>query len=89
MEELSVEAVLLLLGRANHFAQLVFLGELTGESAQILDEIVASGNDGVLGSDFAVGLDPELELGDQRVRNPVARKQDVGALQQTRTEQVA
>lgn len=89
MEELSVEAVLLLLGRANHFAQLVLLGELTGESAQILDEIVASGNDGVLGSDFAVGLDPELELGDQRVRNPVASKQDVGALQQTRTEQVA
>lgn len=84
-----VETVLLLLRRSNHLAQLILLGELTGESAQIFDEIIASCDDSVLGGDFAVGLDTELELGNQRVRDLVPSEQHVRALQQTRTEQVA
>lgn len=66
---LSVHAVLLLLSRSHHLAQLIFLGEFTGEGTQVLDQIVARRDDGVLGSDFTIGLDTKLELGDQRVRH--------------------
>ena len=66
---LSVHAVLLLLSRSHHLAQLIFLSEFTGEGTQVLDQIVACRDDGILWSDFTVGLNTKLELGDQRVRH--------------------
>jgi len=59
----------LLLGGAHHLTQLVFLGELTGEDTQVLDQLVACGNHRFLGSNLAIGLDAKLKLGDKRVRH--------------------
>lgn len=87
--KLGVEAILLLLGGPDHLAQLELLGELAREGAQVLDEIVAGRDDGVLGSDLAVGLHTQEELGDQWMRDLVSSKQHVGVLQQTRAQQVA
>lgn len=61
--------LLLLLGGANHLTQLILLGELARENAQILHQFMASGNDPFLGSDLTVGLNTEFDLGDQGVRS--------------------
>lgn len=66
---LSVEAILLLLGRSNHLAQLILLGELTGENTQVLDQVVTGCDHSVLGSNLTVGLNTQFELGKQRVRD--------------------
>lgn len=66
---LSVEAVLLLLSRSHHLAQLILLGEFTGENTQVLDQVVARRDHSILGGDLAVGLNTELELRNQRVRH--------------------
>lgn len=62
-------AILLLLGGANHLAQLVFLGKFTGENTQVLDQLVARGNHRFLGSNLTIGLNTEFKLGDKRVRH--------------------
>lgn len=66
---LSIDAVLLLLGRSNHLSQLILLGELTGENTQVLNQVVTGCDHGVLGSDLTVGLDTQFKLGKQGVRD--------------------
>lgn len=66
---LSIEAILLLLGRSNHLAQLILLGELTGENTQVLDQVVTGCDHSILGSNLTVGLNTQFELGKQRVRD--------------------
>ena len=66
---LSVEAILLLLGRSNHLAQLILLGELTGENTQVLDQVVTGRDHSVFGSNLTVSLNTQFELGKERMRD--------------------
>jgi hypothetical protein len=56
---------------------------------QILDDILAAPDDGLLRCDCAVGLHAELEGSEERVRNFVGREDDVVVLEETLGEEVA
>lgn len=68
--------------------QLHFLGKLAAEDLEVLDDIAAGVDDGLLGSDGAIGADAQLEAGEERVRHLVAGERDVLVLVQTRGQQV-
>lgn len=53
----------------NHLAQFVLLCELAGQSLEVGNEGLASGNQSLLGGDIAVGLDPELKSCEEWVGN--------------------
>lgn len=58
---------LLLISRIGHLAQLVFLGEFSGQDSQILDQGLASIYHCVARGDFAICLYAQLEVGGKRV----------------------
>jgi hypothetical protein len=62
---------------SSHLLQLEFLGELLVELLQLGDELAASLDNGGFGSDLAVGVDAELEGGEERVRDFVGGESDV------------
>lgn len=51
----------------HHLAQLEFLGELAAQLAQLGDEGFGDADDGFFGGDGAVGLDAELDGGEEGV----------------------
>lgn len=61
--------VLLLIGGVGHLAQLVLLLELAGDDTPVGDQVAAGNDDGFTGADLSVGLDPQKELGLERVRH--------------------
>jgi hypothetical protein len=61
----------------SHLLQLELLGELLVELLQLGDELAASLDDGGFGSDLAVGVNAELEGGEERVRDFVGGEGDV------------
>lgn len=61
--------VLLLVGSVGHLAQLILLGELAGEDAEVLDQGLAGVDNGLARGDLAIGLATQLEVGSQGVRN--------------------
>lgn len=63
-----LRAVLPLAG-AHHLAQLILLGELPGENAKVLDQLVAGCDHRFLRGDFTVSLNAEFKLGNQGMRN--------------------
>lgn len=54
-------------GTGNHLAQLVLLGELPAQLAQVGEERARRGDDGFFGGEGAVGLDAELDGGEEGV----------------------
>lgn len=61
--------VLLLVGSIGHLAQLILLGELARQDAEVLDQGLAGVDDGLTGGDLAIGLATQLEVGSQGVRD--------------------
>lgn len=61
----------------SHLLQLELLGELLVEFLELGDELTAGLDQGRLGGDLAVGVDAELEGGEQRVRDLVGGEGDV------------
>jgi len=61
----------------SHLLQLEFLGELLVELLELGDELTTGLDNGGLGSDLAVGVDTELERGEERVRDFVGGEGDV------------
>lgn len=62
---------LLLISRIGHLAQLVFLGEFSGQNSQILDQSLAGIDYCVARGDLAIRLYAQLEVGGQGVRDLV------------------
>ena len=71
-----------------HLLQLELLGELLVELLEFGDEFAAGLDNGGFGSDFAVGVDAELEGGEERVRDLVGREGDVLHAEQLVTQHV-
>jgi hypothetical protein len=53
----------------HHLSQFVFTGEVCLEAVEFSDEVTRGGKHGLLRSNLAVCLDPEFELGKERMRN--------------------
>jgi hypothetical protein len=68
--------------------ELPFLGELLIQSLQLLNQVSTSSDDGVLGSEWSIGLDTQFKGCEQRVRDFVGGEQDVGWLCEFGTEEV-
>lgn len=65
-----------------HLLELELLGELLIELVKLGDELAAGLDEGVLRGDLAVGVDAQLEGGEERVRDLVGGEGDVvGAVQ--------
>ena len=60
---------LLLVCGIGHLAQLILLGEVARQDAKLLDNGLANLNNSQTGSNLTIGLNTQLEVGGQRVRN--------------------
>jgi hypothetical protein len=60
---LSVETVL----PADHLGKIEFALEVIFELGEVGDQVVSGGDEGLFGRDLTVGLDAELEFGEERV----------------------
>jgi hypothetical protein len=60
-----------------HLLQLKLLGELLVELLKLVDQLLASLDNSGLGSDLAVGVNAELERGEERVGDFVGGEGDV------------
>jgi hypothetical protein len=60
-----------------HLLQLKLLGELLVELLKLVDQLLASLDDGSLGSDLSIGVNAELECSEERVRDFVGSEGDV------------
>lgn len=56
---------------------------------QVADDVAASPDDGGLGGHGSVGLDAQIEGGEERVRGPVGGEENVLVGQEARGEEVA
>lgn len=65
----GLNTVLLLIGGVSHLAQLVLFLEFARNDSQVVDKSAAGIADGSTGGDLSVGLDPQEELGLERVRH--------------------
>jgi hypothetical protein len=63
--------------------------EAAVQDVQIRDDILAAADDSLLGCDGAVGLDAQLEGGEERVGNLVGGEDDVLVLEEALGEEVA
>lgn len=63
--------------------------EATVEHREVLDDVLAALDYGVLGGDGAVGGDAELERGEEGVRHLVSRECDVRVLEEALGKEVA
>lgn len=66
---LGVAVLVLLLALVHHAAKLPLPRELLAQVGEVTKELLAYGDEGVLGGDGAVGLDPDEDLGHIRVRH--------------------
>jgi hypothetical protein len=65
--------LLLLVGSVGSLAELVLLGEFPRQDTQVLNQSLGGVNNSLAGGDFTVGLNTQLELGGQRVRDLIDR----------------
>lgn len=72
-----------------HTVQLELLGELAFQRAAVADEFFASLGERLLRGERAIGLDAEVEFGEQRMRDLVAGEPDVRILVELVFEEVA
>lgn len=66
-QPLLSSVLLLLVGSVGSLAELVLLGEFPRQDTQVLDQSFGGVNNSLARGDFTVGLNPQLELGGQRV----------------------
>jgi hypothetical protein len=94
LSRLRLEVVLL----ARHALRLTLADNLLAEplsreallqQLEVLDNVPAALDDGILGCDGAVGRDAELEGRKERMRNLVCREDDVVVFEETLRQQVA
>ena len=73
----------------SNLLQLPLLGELLVQLLQLLDDVGTGLDDGVLGADLSVGLDAQLDRGEEWMRRLVGCEQDVWRLDEVMAEKVA
>lgn len=59
----------MLVGGIGHLAKLVLLGELARQGTKVFNESLGGVYNSLARSDLAIGLNTELELGSEGVRN--------------------
>lgn len=57
---------------SSRLGQLILLGEFTGQDTEIFDESLRGVDDSLAGGNDSIGLDAQLKVGGQRVRDLAA-----------------